>query len=217
METKTARCVNSAWFHYVGHEHYLPKSFIAEAKKIGFVSRDISPHIAQNMEFGDRVICLDWRGEKIPPAAFCEFRVSRFFFDEEISEAVGEELIKEGRCHYDGSGAGSTIQRACGSWTSGGSYFVDESVNAKEIFERVEKAAEEKGIPFKSLFCMVGGPLIREYLPPVTVVPFQDFYQGFSHVPKGTRIGDEPIGDVEPSPAEIVVVNKYDKRHSNLQ
>ncbi len=204
---------NKANLHYVGREHYTPESFIAEAKEIGFISRDTAPAIARQMEFGDRVICMDWRGEAIPPAAFCEFRISRFFFREDIASKVGASLIEEGRCEYDGSSAGTVIQRKCGSWVDGGGYVCKDDVTAAEIFERAEKAAAEQGIAFQDLWCMVGGKLTKEYLPPMTVLPQQEFFRGFKRVPEGTRIGDAPIGDGEAGPVEIIVVKDYDKAH----
>lgn len=201
------------WFHYIGRARYTPETFIAEAIKIGFISRDTAPAIARQMEFGDRVICLDWRGDAIQPAAFCEFRITRFFFAENIACKVGASFIEEGRCEYDGSSAGTVVQRECGSWVDGGGYVCKEDVTAEEIFERAEKAAAEQGIAFQDLWCMVGGKLTKEYHPPMTVIPRQEFFRGFKRVPEGARIGAAPIDNGAASPIEIVVVKDYDKTH----
>lgn len=210
-----ARKSQQNWYHFIGREHYTPESFVAEAKRIGFISRDTSPSLARAMEFGDRVFCADWRGDEIPAAAFCAFKVSRFFFSEEIAQAVGDEMVAAGRCRYDGTGAGTAIQRECGEWINGGAYVCNEDVSADEIFERAERAAKGQGVAFGDLWVMVGGKLTAEYLPPQTILPrIEKFFRGFSRVPKGARVGDTPIDDLKPEPIEIVVVNNYDKTHA---
>lgn len=196
---------NTNWFHFVGKA----KQFLGPAESFG-VSRRCSSDIARTMQFGDRVICLTWRGKEIPPAAFAEFRIATLYFENGVN--VGEELLKQGRCEYEDFGpGGKQVVRECGDFVLGGGYKLKADVTIEEIFKIADAAIEKQGGKRDDLWCMVGGALTQVYQPPLTVDPPVKFSRGFSFVRDGTRIGDEPVL-VSPESREIMIVKAYDKR-----
>ncbi len=208
----------TSYFHYVGGK-YTPEKFIAEAREQG-ISRRAPASQVKSMSFGDRVILLDWRGGR--PAAFAEFVISRVFFDPEISKAVGEGLLEDGRCEFqdftaDGGG-GVEVDRACGSYTIGGAFMCKDDVTLGEVFERAEEADKARGGD-GNLWCMVGGYLTQTYPVPMTVLPAPAFTRSFMQVPEGGtngvryRIGEAPIVNSEAAKPQVVIVENYEKTH----
>ncbi len=202
----------TTYFHYVGGK-YTPQQFIAEARQQG-ISRRAPASQVKGMAFGDRVILLDWRGGR--PAAFAEFVISRVFFRPEISQAVGEGLLADGRCEYEDftadGGGGLEVSRECGSYTIGGAYTVKEDVTLAEVMERAEAADRARGGD-GHLWTMVGGYLTKTYDVPMTVVPAPAFTRGFMHVPDGARIGEAPAVDAAAAKPQVVLVENYEKSH----
>lgn len=197
--------MNTTWFHFIGK----PKQFLPPAEHYG-VSRRCPSSLARLMQFGDRVICLAWRGKLVPAAAFAEFRITTLYFDHDVK--VFEKLAEQGRAEYeDYGGGGKLIVRECGDFIISGGYVLKPDVTIAEIFKLAEAENAQQGGKRGDLWCMIGGALTQVYQPPLTVDPPVKFSRGFSYVQPETRIGDEPI--VEGSPAtEVLIVKSYDKR-----
>lgn len=201
------------WYHYIGG-HYTPQSFIAEAR-VQEVSRRALIGVAKRMAWGDRVIILKCRDSSEPSALVLgEFVVKRITLMEEVAMEVGQGLIEAGRAYFQ-EGGGDLIQRACGSYVSCGTFFVDADIS--EVLDEAAKVAAAKGI---DPWVLVGGPLIKVHHPPLVWAPSIPFHRTFTLAePDQTfSIGYDPVGkawieDLEADPgAEILAVRGYQKR-----
>jgi hypothetical protein len=203
---------------YIGGK-YSPKSFIAEAKRVGFITRRAPANQVKAMHFKDNVVLLDWRKGK--PAAFGEFVVTGVVFDGELNAKLIEELKKEDKIVEDNTGGPSTqVERECGEFAMGGGASVRDDVDIPEIMEKAERLNDElqggMGLGKESrgtVWCMVMGVLTKEYLPPRTLDPAVPFTRGFMTLPEGTSFvtahGDE-ISHGAPS-SQIVGVENYER------
>ncbi len=203
--------MNAQWLHYVGG-YYTPKKFLREARRIG-ISRRASSNIVKNMNFGDRVLLLNWREGR--PAAFGEFRISRIFFDADLQAQVVEKLKAEDKIVEDHSGGASTkVTRECGSYMMGGGASVSDDTTSRDIIETAEKIREEEGKQGEALWVMIGGELTGTIVPPQTVVladgAFPPFTRSFMHMPEGLTFKDE--GEAPAITPAVVGVRGYGKR-----
>jgi hypothetical protein len=206
---------------YIGGK-YTPAKFIKEANKFG-ITRRLPANIAKSMNFGDTVLCLQWRGKGIPPAVFAAFIINGIVFDGDIQKKVVEKLKAEGKIVQDNSGAAPVhVQRECGDFLMGGGAYVREDVSIGEIVE-IAQAAEgedqdaagiakaDKG----SLWCMVSGTLSKTYLPPRTLNPAPNFTRGFMALPEGMTFAEENADRVDvaedAAKARVVGVTNYEK------
>lgn len=198
------------WLHYVGK----PKGFLPPALEYG-VSRPCQITIAKAMQFGDRVILLEWRGKHIPPAAFAEMIVNGISFSDGID--VGSELIEQGKAVYSDFGeSGLAVNRECGSFTLGGSFSLADGVTLSDVIAIAERKSAEIGIEPKDIRCMIWGKICIVHRVPLTITPPPPFTRGFMRVPDGTRIGDAPTV-AETLVNEVRVVENYERKVSELQ
>lgn len=206
------------WTTYIGGR-YTPQSFLAEAKRVGFITRRAPAHQAKAMHFKDTVLLLAWRKGK--PACFGEFVVTGIVFDGELNAKLIEELKAEDKIVEDNTGGPSTqVERECGEFTMGGGASVRDDVDIPEIMEKAEKIQAEQqaaaGLDDKShgaVWCMVMGVLTKEYFPPRTLDPAVPFTRGFMALTEGTHFvtahGDEISHDAPVS--QIVGVENYER------
>lgn len=196
------------WFHYIGN----PGGFIQPALQFG-MSRPCPISIARQMQFGDRVILLKWRGSQIPPAAFAEARISGISFD---GVDIGNALVEQGKATYEQySGGGIEVSRECGSFTLVGSYVLADDVTLGDVIDIAERNATELGISVSDIRCMMWGKIVAVHPVPLTVTPPPPFTRGWMRVPDGTRIGDAPINtDTQNS---VYVVENYERKRSELE
>jgi hypothetical protein len=192
------------WLHYVGG-FYTPKKFISEARKFG-ITRRIAPNVAKTTYYGDHVILLDWRQGS--PVAFAEFVIDKIAADHEIMQAVTMQLKEQGHIVEErapaGSGGVSQVDRECGSFTLGGGAVVDDETTIKDIVEKGQKVAVEKGAAPK---WMIGGWLTRVFVPPLALEPKPPFSRGFLRVP------GNPFSSNGAAPERMVIsVENYRKR-----
>lgn len=190
----------TTWLHYVGGK-YTPAKFIAESKRVGFITRRAPANQVKSMHFKDSVLLLDWRKGK--PACFGEFKITGVVFDGELNQKLIEELKQEDKIIEDNTGGPSTqVDRECGEFTMGGGASVRDDVDIPEIMEKAERLQDEiqsaKGLSKASggtVWCMVMGVLTKEYFPPRTLDPIPPFTRGFMTLPEGTTFitsnGDE--------------------------
>ena len=130
----------SNWLHYIGG-FYTPKKFIEEAKNIG-VSRRVPANLIKSMSWGDTITLAYWNEGN--PYAFAEFSLDGISLDSDLTDLVGNELVKAGRATVS-SGGGGRIVRGCGTYESSGTTFiVDASI--REIAERATDLAEDLDI-----------------------------------------------------------------------
>ncbi|MCG3177527.1 MAG: hypothetical protein MOGMAGMI_02501 [Candidatus Omnitrophica bacterium] len=208
----------ATYLHYIGGK-YTPRKFIAESKRVGFITRRAPANQVKAMHFKDTVILLDWRKGK--PAAFGEFIVTGVVFDGELNAKLIEELKAEDKIVEDNTGGGSvTVDRECGSFSMGGGAGVREDVDIPEIMEKAEKIQAEQqdavGLGKESrgtVWCMVMGVLTKEYFPPRTLDPVPPFTRGFMQMLEGTTFiaahGDEIPHDAPAS--QVVGVENYER------
>lgn len=206
--------MSTYYLHFIGK----PRPFMAAALKFG-VSRRIQAAHAKAMNFGDRVICLQWRGKSISPAAFAEFRISAVYFNSNIH--VGEKLLEQGKAEYRDYSAGGSgamqVDRECGAFMIGGAYSLKDDVTLAEIVAMAEQEIKEAGGRIADLWCMIGGTITKTYDVPMTITPSVAFFRGFKQIADGEyRIGDAPAV-TEPITNEIRVVENYERRMSDLQ
>jgi hypothetical protein len=210
MTTQTSK-PHSTYFHYISD----PKGFIEPAQKHG-ASRRCQLNIAKNMQFGDRVVLLKWRGDGIPPAAFAEMIINGVSFDGNLN--VGKELVVQGKAEYedftdDGAGDGLSVSRECGEFVLAGGYTLSEDVTMADIIAAAEKKMQEQGGNPKDVKLMVWGKVVKVYDVPMSVTLPEGqlkFNRSFAHVPEGARIGEAPA-ITEPIENKVMVVNDYHK------
>lgn len=213
----------ATWLHYIGGK-YTPAKFIAESKRVGFITRRAAANQVKTMHFRDTVLCLKHRGKNVAPAVFCEFVVTGVVFDGELNLKLVDELKAEDKIIEDNTGGPSmTVDRECGEFTMGGGATLREDVDIPEIMEKAERIQDEmqtaKGLSDGAggtVWCMVMGVLTKEYVPPRTLAPAVPFTRGFMALPEGTTFvsanGDEIAADVEIR--QIAGVGEYERAWS---
>ena len=111
------------WAHFIGEEQYSIESFIAEAEKYG-ISRNTNVQQLKGIQYGDTINLMQWDGTQA--ILFAQFVVRRVFIrDTEISAAVAEKLMEDGKAQ-PGGGGGDPVHRACGSYITGPGIVVDD-------------------------------------------------------------------------------------------
>lgn len=208
----------ATWLHYVGGK-YTPQKFIAESKRVGFITRRAPANQVKAMHFKDTVLFLDWRKGK--PACFGEFVVTGIVFDGELNLKLIEELKAEDKIEQDNTGGDAvTVDRECGTFTMGGGATLRDDVDIPEIMEKAERIQDElqaaRGLSKESggtVWCMVMGVLTTEFFPPRTLDPVPPFTRGFMQMPADTIFvatnGDEISHDATAS--QIVGVENYER------
>lgn len=185
------------WLTFVGGK-YTPQKFVAESHRVGSITRRLPANVAKGMNFGDTVLCLQWRGKSVPPAVFAEFRINGIVFDGEIGQKVTAKLKAEGKIIEDNSGAAPVqVDRECGSFSMGGGSIVRDDVTIQEIVDIAQALADEdadaQGIAKAdkgSLWCMVSGILTKTYAPPRTLNPAPKFTRGFMGLAEDMKFSD---------------------------
>ena len=191
------------WLHYIGGYYKTADAFVSEAQRIG-ISRRVAALAARGIQFGDRVILLRWNEGR--PHAFAEMQITGLVLDHEIAARVGRELEAQGKAEY--FEGGGSIQRACGSYISLGTWCVDAELSeiidiALQIAEQEKPAGQEKA----ALFVMLGGRLTEVYPNPVSLTPSPKFTRGF------IRANEETIfeNQVEPAKGQVMAISDYSK------
>jgi len=181
------------WLHYIGG-FYTPEKFIRESRKHG-VNRKVAPNMAGAFEYGDTVVLLEWLHAH--PRAFAEFTIQAIRFPAEITQAIGEKLVEQGKATI--REGGGLVVRECGSYIDGGGYGVDESVKLSDLVKQAKDIAKEKGI---ELSFFIGGPLTKVYEPAFVVQPYPPFTRGF------IRVKDETLWESDLS--GVIIEHKPD-------
>src|SRR6266498_5931433 len=93
------------WAHFIGEGNYSIESFIAEAEKYG-ISRNIPAQQLKGIQYGDTINLMQWDGNQA--ILFAQVVVRRVFIRNlEISAAVAEKLIGDGKAQIGGGGGDS--------------------------------------------------------------------------------------------------------------
>ncbi len=174
----------STWLHYVGGL-YTPEKFIKEAKRIG-ISRRIPLRNLKSLQWGDEVLCAEWKpwtavtyagGETKEHSAgfksgdariFCSFIIRHVFVENpEVNKALQEILRAQGKItdYLPQPIGGGRVERECGVYYTGGEILTSASIS--EIYQILQSLDPKTKV-------MIGGELKSVYDPPVVVsgVPF---------------------------------------------
>ena len=164
----------TTWNHFVGGSYKNKTRFLQEAKKVG-ISRRVPANIARGFHFGDRVILLRYHSRK-GVEAFGEMVINEIIFPKEITEKIGAELIKSGAIEYrPGPLGGANVHRECGSYVIMGSYVITSpDYDIPQLVKMAQELDKEN-----TVFCMIGGKLMKEYANPVWLDPAPKFTRGF--------------------------------------
>lgn len=163
----------TTWYHYIGGKYKNKTRFVAEAKSYG-ISRRVPAQVARGFHFGDRVILLRYHSRK-GVEAFAEMRINEVIFEKEIAAQIGSKLQEDGLATYEAGSLGAThVHRECGDYEINGGWTVDqEKVDIPDLV----KAAQELSID--TVFCMIGGKLLKVYDQPTWLEPAPQFTRGF--------------------------------------
>jgi len=194
------------WAHFIGEEQYTIESFIAEAEKYG-ISRNLPAQQLKGIQYGDTINLMQWDGNQA--ILFAQFVVRRVFIrNPEISAAVAEKLIEEGKAQT-GGGGGDSVERACGSYITGPGIVVDdEKTSIREIIDLAEEIASQTGDEGdKKIKWMVGGSLSHKFPAPIPLGKHgPQFSRGFIRFNTGLDINSLP--DFSQS-REMVAASNY--------
>jgi len=177
------------WAHFIGEAQYSIESFVAEAEKYG-ISRNTNVQQLKGIQYGDTINLMQWDGTQA--ILFAQFVVRRVFIrDTEISAAVAEKLMEDGKAQ-PGGGGGDPVHRACGSYITGPGIVVDdEKISIKEIIDIAEGLASQVGD--KKLKWMVGGSLSYKFPEPIALGKNGPrFSRGFLRFSTGLDIASMP-------------------------
>lgn len=198
--------------------HYRPATFLAEARISG-VSRRVSLNMAGALRYNDLVHCGFWESRNsVPPPGHQRsaghivgsFRIERITLPAAIAAAVTAELDRQGKVKAVSDGP-QTTYRECGSMTIGSAIIVDADLDeimtiAKQAVKQLGDGAGDK------LQVFVGGPLVREYTPPMAVpegVPFTRSFMHYSLNERGGAGGGNGAAEID---TEILSLLDYNKR-----
>ena len=190
----------NTWLHFIGGHYGSPETFLREAQSLG-VSRRVPAQTARGMNFGDRVVLLRYGG-KGKVEGFAEFTVHSIRIEGDITQRVGDELIREGRASVS-QGAG-LVERECGAYFEASVFNVASDVTIGEILERALKIAKEEGL---DLTVLIGGALSKVYDAPILLDPAPKFSRGFTKCPDQAQF--EFAGAPATTERQLVELSSY--------
>lgn len=154
--------------HYVGSKTYGMRRLIKEAEVKG-AQRTIPFRLLNKLAYGDRILLAEHRkidqfnqatGEKLDPiqSAVCFGYLRIFGMSHNLPDDIYKEVLAN--LHVESfSEGGQAETRACGSYTMGGTAYVQEDI--KEICAVIEKVCEAKGFPLKGIKFFVRGSVTK--------------------------------------------------------
>lgn len=143
METLQKQEQKYAYYlHFIGQHLYGKEAFIQEARKFG-VRRALPENIVRNLRWGEPILLAVYDKENKEAEVFGYFTIDKISPVFENPEAEKELLSKLKVVKVSSSGAGMRIDRRCGSYILGSTYYVANTVeeivdSAKEIKEKYD-------------------------------------------------------------------------------
>jgi len=134
------------YLHFIGRHLYGKEAFIQEARKFG-VRRILPENIVKNLRWGDPILLAVYDKERKEAEVFGYFTVDKISPVFENPEAEKELLSKLKVVKVSRGGAGMRINRRCGSYILGSTYYVANTV--EEIVDSAKKIKEERGVKVK--------------------------------------------------------------------
>lgn len=155
------------WIHFVGKKYYTINQFIKEAKESG-ISRAISPHLFQKMEFGDTVLLA--QKDKTATKIFGGFVYKRIVG---LSDKATVELYRQKLLQFTGR-PDKVIKRGCGEYRVQEEYVINDEEMTMDILRSMDKKELGKvmiGGDFMSVQEIFGLPGETEFI--LCEIPFQ--------------------------------------------
>lgn len=154
VQVKEAKVVETKqyWLHFIGSRVYGQDNFTFEAKRLG-AQRAIASAILRQIKWGEKLLIATWipqerstsewkRFNKGTGSIFGYMQVTRVvpLFSEKQEEFMKALMSEMHVVRADYSDAGASVERMCGSYTTGASFFVTDTI--EEIVDAAVEIAK---------------------------------------------------------------------------